>query len=81
MKRSGRYCAVFLFLFVILSLLLGLSVMAQEETNSYHQARLQELFEGYNRYRTKEDAVADQTHATSDLIWDDYLTPLSKLTG
>lgn len=81
MKRSIRYCAVFLFLFVFLSLLSGLSVAAQENTDNHRQARLEALFEVYNRYRSKEDAADSPTHATSDLIWDDYLTPLSKLTG
>ena len=81
MKRSGRYYAVFLFLLIFLSLLLGLSVSAQEETDNYRQERLQELFEIYNRYRTKEDASDTQKTPTSDLLWDEYLTPLSKLTG
>lgn len=81
MKRSVRYCAVFLFLFVLFSVLAGLSVTAQEETDNYRQTRLQELFELYNRYRTKEDALNNSSYATSDLIWDEHLTPMSKLTG
>lgn len=81
MKRSVRYCAVFVFLFVFLSLLLGLSVAAQEEANSYQQARLEDLFKLYNRYRTKEDTLNNSSHATSKLIWYNHMTPMSDLTG
>ncbi len=50
-------------------------------TDTYRHERLQALFALYARYRDKEDADGSGAYPTSDMLWDDYLTPLSKLTG
>lgn len=69
MKHFVRFLTFFFAILLFLSVLLFTASAAEPET--YYQQRMQELYTVWDRYRTKESAVGEDT-PTADLIWYEY---------